>query len=326
MSKIFTLHTSLTETTRVNRILNFFSAAEVVNERRMLFSRADTFPDQNEGIDKLLGSLESVIPNGYGLGWSGDKSARSDYIAMRRSHFVSSWSLQNESAAMWSMHSEDLCSVKIFTRISKLTAIVENFIHKYGYAQLNRADKGSHVVVVKEAKIAPVEYVSLVELSRQVTNRLAARNRLAASYHRRGLEFPALLVTNPRFLDREKFRQIEELRRAFNIKDASFGHEAEVQVAITLGEEICSERILKEQAFLNPRHPEHMFANNILSNFGPVRTKILPKHEFIDCPDEFIEAVSIDPRCPSYKADFMRRWFEEHNIKVIDSSCLGYIF
>jgi hypothetical protein len=35
--------------------------------------------------------------------------------------------------------------------------------------------------------------------------------------------------------------------------------------------------------------------------------------------------VALDPRCPPHKSDFMRRWFEERGIRVVQSKCFGYL-
>jgi len=310
----------LTADTIVYRTTDFFSAAELITKRKLMFSRADTFSDRNEGIDWLLGGLELTVPNsGCGLGWTNDTTARETHERAKRSHLISCWSKNPESVAMWSMYSTDNCSVRIATRISKLSAVAENLMAKYAFARLTNTDIGKPVVVATEGRVAPIDYVCLSLMSRRVTNRLAAR------YARKGSILPTLTEMNPRNIEREKFRRIEELRKSFNIKDSSFEHEAEIRITIRLGEEECNEQLLREQAFLDPQHEYHALANDITRVMGTVTRTQLPEREFVQCPENFVEMVAIDPRCPAHKASFIRDWFRGHGIKIVESSCFGYI-
>jgi len=326
LNPLLQIHPSLTADTVAYRTMDFFSAAELITKRTLMFSRADTFPDRNEGIDRLLGGLELAIPNsGCGLGWTNDTTAREIHERAKRSHLISCWSKNSESVAMWSMYSTDNCSVRISTRISKLSMVAENLMMKYAFARLTNADIGKPVVVAVEGRIAPIDYVCLASISRKVTNRLKARNRLAARYARKGSVLPTLTKINPRYFEREKFRRIDELRKSFNMKDSSFEHEAEIRIAVRLAEEECSERLLQEQAFLDPQHEYHALANDIVRVFGLVTKTQLLEREFVQCPENFVETIAIDPRCPAHKASFIRDWFRGQGIKVVESSCFGYI-
>jgi hypothetical protein len=298
--------------------MDFFSAAELITTRKLMFSRADTFPDRNEGVDRLLGGLELAVPNsGCGFGWTNDTTAREIHEQAKRSHLISCWSKNSESVAMWSLYSTDNCSVRISTRISNLEMVAENLMATYAFARLTSADIGKAVVVASEGRVAPIDYVCLTSMSRRVTRRLKARNRLAARYARKGASIPALTEINPRYFEREKFRKIDELSKSFNMKDSSFQHEAEIRIAVRLGEEICSERLLREQAFLNPQHEYHALANGVIRIFGSVKKNHLPEREFVHCPENFVETVAIDPRCPPHKASFIRKWFRDHGIKMV---------
>jgi hypothetical protein len=62
------IHPSLDDETIVYRTGDFFSVAQLVTEKKLMFSRADTFPDKNEGVDHLLGGLERTFPkSGCGI-------------------------------------------------------------------------------------------------------------------------------------------------------------------------------------------------------------------------------------------------------------------
>lgn len=62
-SPLFEIDAALEPDLRVYRTLDFFSAAAIVSQRRLMFSRADTFEDKNEGIERLLLQLEVTSPD-----------------------------------------------------------------------------------------------------------------------------------------------------------------------------------------------------------------------------------------------------------------------
>ena len=68
---------SVTENTSLYRTLDFFGAAQIVEQGQLMFSRGDVFSDPNEGVDALLAQLEIVMPgSGCGMGWSDRESAK----------------------------------------------------------------------------------------------------------------------------------------------------------------------------------------------------------------------------------------------------------
>jgi len=38
----------------------------------------------------------------------------------------------------------------------------------------------------------------------------------------------------------------------------------------------------------------------------------------------FVTEVTIDPRCPQHKEQFMRNYFEDLGIRVVESNCFGH--
>lgn len=305
------------------RTLDFFSAAAIVNNHQLMFSRADTFSDKNEGIDRLLAQLEASMPkSGCGMGWHNDETARLTHAQVKRSYYISCWSTNSESVAMWSLYSPDHCSVRISTTISKLRVTVENFLAKYIIARLSENDLEHRVAVSVEGRIAPVNYASLSDISQRVARRAKARSRLTDRYTRKGQSMPAFNDIDPRYWQREKQRKFRELQTKCNLKDLSFLHEAEIRLAVRLGEGKLSREFLD---LCDPAHPGHEELKYVLPAWDYISTLLLPEREFVSCPVDLIETVAIDPRCPDHKANFIRAWFREKGIKIVDSSCFGYI-
>lgn len=326
MSPLLDTESSLSPDQVVYRTLDFFGAASIVTTRQLMFSRADTFPDRNEGIDRLLGQLEASGPNSCGgMGWSDKTSARIAHNDVKRSHFISCWSKNPESVAMWSLYSPDYCSVRISTRIGKLQVAVENLIEKYCVRRIREEDRGSLVVAAVSGRIAPVTYASLHSIAARVSRRLKSRVRLNERYARKNQPMPQLNEVSLRYWQREQQRSFNELRLTCSLKDNSFEHEAEVRLAVRLGEEPCESGVFNEQAWLDPSHQYHGLVKDHMRLWGFVRKTSLPEREFVTCPTELVESVALDPRCPSHKAAFMKDWFLKHGIPVVQSTCFGYL-
>lgn len=324
MSPLISISSELSADTVLYRTMDFFSAASMYSNAKLMFSRADTFSDKNEGIDRLLNQLQVSYPGDYGgMGWSNTATAHREHERVKQSHYVSCWSRTAESVAMWSLYSQDLCSVRVSTRLSKLLPSMEALVSKYSLARLTTNDLGSPVLVSVEARVEPVTYADISLISSRVSRRAMARQRLYARYKRKGLNVPAINEVDPRYWQREEQRRFSELSTTCRLKDSSFNHEAEVRLNVRIGEMSCSQSILDTQALLDPDHQGHAILKDVLKVWGWVRNASIPEREFINCPLDLIENVAIDPRCPAHKAAFIRTWFKEHGIPIVKSTSFG---
>jgi hypothetical protein len=153
------------------RTIDFFAAADIIHNQRLMFSRADTFHDRNEGVDRLLAQLEMIRANDcFGFGWTDRESAQRHHDLFKRSHYISCWTKTAESVAMWSLYSPDLASVRISTKVGKLIEVAKNFLNKRSLASLGEQDIGKQVVASAEARIAAVIYKPLSDISRRISS------------------------------------------------------------------------------------------------------------------------------------------------------------
>ncbi|WP_180127175.1 DUF2971 domain-containing protein [Rhodoferax sp. BLA1] len=325
-SSILEVDPSLSEDTVLYRTLDFFGAAAIVRNKQLMFSRADTFSDKNEGIDRLLVQLEAAKPaSGCGMGWHDGYTARTHHEQIKQSHFISCWSRNPESVAMWSLYSPDYCSVRVSTTISKLRRPIEELLEKYSISRLSERNLNQRVLVSSAGYIAPVEYASLQWIAQKITRRAKAHRRIAERYSRKGKSLPLFNDVDPRYYQREQQRRFSELRTTCRLKDKSFEHEDEVRLFVRLGEEVCSTSVLEDQAYLDPNHKYHLVLKEDLKAWGFVKLGKLPLREFAPCSEDLVETVAIDPRCPPHKADFMRRWFQNYGVRIVESACFGYL-
>jgi len=325
MSQLLELDSSLDEDLIVYRTIDFFSAADIIENRRFMFSRADTFSDKNEGIDRILRQLNLATPNnGCGMGWSDAESAKDQHNQLKQSHYISCWSRNPESVAMWSLYSTDLCSIRVSTKISKLIFPIEELIKKYSVDRLNDADLGKKVIVATKGHIAPVVYTSLMQIANRVGNRAKARFRLAERYAKKGESMPSFPKKNSKYLTSKIYSKYLKLQTTTSLKDSSFEHEQEIRLSVKFGEETWSERLVNKE-YIDPSSEHHYLLSTLLSDFSFINHGRLPEREFVSCTEDFIESVAIDPRCPVHKAEFMKNWFNAHGIKIVESTCFGYL-
>ncbi|MGB6006800.1 hypothetical protein [Castellaniella sp.] len=326
MSPLISIAPTLPEDTVLYRTMDFFSAAAMCSSMTLMFSRADTFSDRNEGIDRLLTQLELTQPgSGCGMGWSDAETARRMHDRVKQSHYISCWSRNAESVAMWALYSPDHCSVRVSTTVSKLLPAVENLASKYSLLRLNSSDLGKRVAVAVMGSIEPVTYENLADISHRIGRRAKARQRLDERYERMGRERPSLTEINPRYWEREEQRRFSDVRTTCRLKDASFSHEAEVRLSVRIGEETFSANMLDDQAMFEPTHQYHSLLKENFRFWGWISTVQIPEHEFVNCSVNLVESVAIDPRCPPHKAHFMATWFRERGIRVVNSTCFGYL-
>jgi hypothetical protein len=326
MSPVIEIDEFLSPNQRVYRTLDFYSAASIVTRNELMFSRADTFLDKNEGIDRLLAQLQVTgLGNCGGMGWSNRQSAQAIHERVKRSYLISCWSTNPESVAMWSLYSPDMCSVRIRASVASLSVAVNNIMEKYSLDRLTEADINKRVVVAVSSRIAPVAYASLHYISERIARRAKSRIRLTERYARKQQRMPSINEVDPKYWLREKQRAFKELQTSCNLKDISFQHEAEIRLAIRFAEETCDSRMLSDIALLNTNHLHREIIKRGLGYWDFLNKTSMPEREFASCPANTIDEVAIDPRCPPHKASFMQAWFLARGIRVVNSTCFGYL-
>jgi len=328
MESILEISPELDKNQSLYRIVDFFAAADIIESHRIRLSRADTFSDQNEGIESLLSQLETSgrTQSCGSMGWSDLASAKQKHINAQQSHYVSCWTSKPESVAMWSLYSPDHFGVRIKTSVEELQYVLLDFLDEKSFLKASQTDLGNHIVFATWMGIYPVSYTSLPHLLRKITRRVKAHGRIMERYRHLGLDLPDFKNIPDRYFEREKQRRFVISGKACYLKDSSFEHELEIRAVVRLGESKYNEMLMELKDALDPKDPRYdgiIFRFSEL--FGWVEFTELPRFEFARCSNNFVTSVTIDPRCPPHKRQFMEKWFIERDIKIEDSHCFGYI-
>lgn len=325
ISPLLEISDDLHDDTVLYRTIDFFGASSIVLNQKFMFTRADVFSDKNEGIERLLLQLEFGSSGCVVMGWNDDVSAKRQHERLKKSHYISCWSKNPESVAMWSLYSQDYCSVRIATTVNKLKIVMNNFLIKYCISDLAENDLGEKRIISVEGKIAPVTYASLHELTEKVSRRIKAYRRIKKRLLRKGLEIPKVNDVNPRYYEREQTRNLKELSTTCFLKDISFKHEDEVRLVVRLAETKCNKHTLRLKDISDPEHVNHSILKYYLRAEEYGLNEDMQERELIKCNYDLIDSVALDPRCPHHKAEFIKNWFKEKKIPVVDSKCFGYI-
>ncbi|RYF01117.1 MAG: hypothetical protein EOO32_05095 [Comamonadaceae bacterium] len=336
------LRSDLTPATKVYRITDFFSVAQVLEQRRLHLTCMHSYSDVNEGVDRLVRALV-LSADGGGCGPFGANDEASTKLQLeqeRRGRFIGCWSKNPESHAMWAMYSPDRCSVRMQTTIGKLQeACGKAALASWSVLQddplFDLASTPFPMVV--ESTVLPVLYEDLHHL----IGRLARRKRLA----KRLVKSKRLFKEGqPPSFPRSMLKVQQKWDRYFKdgfLKDSAYAYEDEVRISVRLGWE-PSLGDMREKLRQLGAMDEPLFAGGALDKLdakafvlqtrlrvtNDVKAELLPAHYAIPADIGFVESVCIDPRAAKHKADFMKQFFEGHGVAVqrsksFDAAYLG---
>lgn len=287
-------------------------------------TRVSTYPDQNEGVDRLVMALYASA-KGRGCGGFGahDEASAAKMVHQERNcRFVSCWSKNPESHAMWSMYSPDHASVKAQTTVGKLQELCALALaEQWTYYHFKVGDEElKQTAFLCDAEVLPVRYEDLQHLLK----RLARRTRLA----RRIVKDTKFSLEKLRPNGRNGSSQWTGFLEPSVLKHRAFEYEAEVRAALRFGWEPSLLSGLDEQR--NRVLDAAKGSLEILTGLKFMNSAAQPrvdetnlKHYSAPTPEGFISAAFIDPRAPAHKRDFIANFLREQGVEVKNSEAFG---
>jgi hypothetical protein len=314
---------ALAPETKVYRICDFFSAVDAFDSGRLKLTRVSTYPDGNEGVDRLVRGLV-VAGWGPGCGPKGAHdltTARKLVADERQCRFVSCWSRSVESHALWEVYSSDKSAVRVQTTVGLLqqacaSALAEGWEALFTSGPESRFRAGP---LVCEAEVLEVCYEDL----RHLLSRLSRRTRLARR-----------LVKDHEFrIDRHKGNRLESkwqkyLKPSF-LKDDTFAHEREIRISVRFGWETLMGSGKGFDQCVSVFHTARSGSIPHLDDLamlvraaGNAPEALMPTAYAAPLPAEFIQSACVDPRAAEYKRSFMEAEFRRRGVPVVRSSAL----
>lgn len=312
----------------IYRILDFFGFARMVESHTLYVPQATGFSDENEGIDGILGGLvikAGLFRDGIGLPWKSNEEAIYYHSELKMKNYVSCWTQQAESVAMWSLYSTDRCSVSVQTTVGKLRRALDEHWNREGKQKILNAQLDEEINGISKVTLKQVNYHSLAKLRSRISRFGRALNQLDVRLARRG-EF--LIDRWSKALKDNKqgqsFSLLSKLTlEPFFTKDESYAHEREVRATLEIGQAHLSEADLRSTKELLDQDPSihHLLA----AFFSRPPANICPREIGVTVPHNFIDFVRIDPRSPPHKKEFIEQFAHRNGIITSEATAFGYL-
>ena len=285
----------------IYRFVSFFELYELVINKKLKFSQLKLMNDENEGLTQALKSL--VTPDSLGLNIMSPSNSKDiiDYQKkIQNSTYITCWTKEKNSMAMWLLYSKNKDSIRIKTSIKKLKFYTHNYINKNNYDNVLKSRQGTMQILPfnNVHYIDDVEYNDLAELTvklkelykQQKEEFLSGKldnvdtyKECVDSYYQKGNE----LINNSLFLKDNAYKFEEEVRAVLNVV-------ARNKTTYNEWKEIKDSVPRWEKEFLLPtvdfEYDTELFTNII----------------YIDVEDDFIEEICFDPRMPEYQQNIYK--------------------
>lgn len=315
----------LDPTTPIYRILDFFEFARMIEDRTLYVPQATRFGDENEGIDEILGGLalkSGIFRDGVGLPWNNHEEAIIHHQLLKRCNYVSCWTLQPESVAMWSLYSTDRCSVSVQSTVGRLQGALNDHWSREGKQKIFNAQPGEEINGISKITFGQVRYYSLAKLRARISKIGNALDRLDARLARHG-EFLIDRWSKAQCEGRS-FRLLRELTtKPFFTKDESYSHEREVRATLEIGQALMTEASIESaRELLKSRPSIHQY---LAIFFSRPHANLCPPEIYVNVPNDFVESVRIDPRSPGHKSEFIKRFAHRNGIRTLEAMAFGYL-
>lgn len=305
------LDPAITPDTLLFRVIDFYSAAQLLESGRLRLTRMTDFEDRNEGVSHLISTMlySALGPSFTPEGLTDAKSIEPFIQRDRLTRFVSCWTRTPESHAIWGLYSVDKSSVRIQTTAGKLHLAAQNCVAE-SWRDATDLVCTSHLI--SEASVEPVKYVFLAKLLSRLARRQRLANRLVQDRVGK-LHSPSIIRS------RDKW---EPLTSGF-VKDVAFEYEAEVRLSVALSPIVMGvvdqlKRI--EDLSVDTRGAALQTFRGYVRRMRDMGVKEPPSHIEARVPPNFIESIAVDPRAPSYKRAFIERHFTDAGIDVLQAS------
>lgn len=290
------------------RIMDFFEFVALVRSSTLRVSRATRFSDSNE----LVGAYLSFMDNPSFHPYSDDEMAKaiSRHQRSKQQYFVSSWTMNRNSIAMWELYSPNACGIQIGVRKSVIKYSFDTFSDKHSYVLGHNAPADDGRVLFYPTFAGLCEYVSFDEM----LETLQSRYRVFSAELSANLGDPASFqktyeeITSKRSVDFQK---------ALFFKDRAYRHEEEYRFAL--------------QGVTRNSRPYNECLKDPLNclldtHLRPITTSDAGENIFIPFDTAAVEEIWMDGRLPVWKQQVLIALLSEYGLRAEVSKAYGSFF
>ena len=272
--------------TLIYRFFDFFALADTIRNRRLRFAAPSTFPDKNEGLEVFYNSLCAAIE-------ANDDSYNG---TMNQEDILRTHNSLKQSVfvSSWTCKADSIALWSLYSadrcgvRISSTVSKLQAALDDFERSNGMQSQFERHGLT-EEPSYAFVQRVAVREVSykdmRSMHEDILGESRFQN-------------LTN--LTDQKRKESFEFL----TIKDEAFIHESEIRGIVTCRLAASSESKVP---------------------FTDSAPWLDSDHVYVNIPDNFVESVAIDPRCPRYKREIIEGYLCDHNISLAQSRAFGYL-
>lgn len=299
-------------TAAVYRFVSFFELYSIASRKQLRFTKAALFEDRNEAVGKVLQLqedefLRSFYVNPYYI----EKTHRT----FLENAFVSCWTREPEMIAIWALYSPDLRSVRIKTSVEKLEEALRSYEGGNGWSGVEPQELTSDIQVTVDTFLEDVEYVDFLKL----------RDRIRQKYQDFERQFSEKNRGRDGGVSTEEFRRdyrehvgkkiLDTEKRGLLFKDRAYRHEHEVRAVI----QVANLGPASWKRYVSATDMKRFF----MAPYEPLAPNTLEPALFIKVPDDFIEEVCVDPRCPAYVLEVYKDILSPFGLNFAQSPAFG---
>ena len=316
----------LDPTTKVYRIADFFSVAQMLERQKLWLTRVSAYEDLNEGIDRLVAGLfvaGGLGPHSMRFGAHDEMTTDALVRRERASHFVSCWSINPESVAMWSMYSPDRASIKLQTTVGNLQELCARAVIE-DWKLVQRKPDVAPRSRLAEARVVSAHYEDLHDLAKRLSRRAALAQRLIKAP-------PQLHGKRERTSGKQWFDRLRPaLDRGVFLKHRAYAYEQEVRVSIRVGWEESMKELagarLADDMFRAAQKGDQKDFEALIGICAAIQTADEANGRsqlVVSMPEGMFQSACVDPRAPAYKRQFIENVLQRHGVEVTESHVFG---
>lgn len=292
----------------IYRFISLYELFNLAKNKKLKLSLLAAQDDKNEGIGEILRFASPALSCLF----TRSEKVSEQYVKLINNTYVTCWTTDHDSIAMWLLYSPHQESIRIKTTIGKLRSALNDFEATNNWSKhLNYTD-GSKLLTWK-SELRQVKYVNLNDLLSEIEKFYSEYRNMCDNHSARDLDWhtsqdgftKAFLKNNKAFS--EKFDFLNEF-----IKDSGFSHEKELRGLVRAG--------VRNSISIDDWRASDDIS---LMPFSSAAPGVLPSFAYAETVDNFIEEICFDPRMPAYKRNVVRDALSPLSIKESESCCFG---
>lgn len=302
----------VTVTDAIYRIISFFELYRIASKNRLRFTKAALFADRNEAVGKILQLQEDEFFRGCYINPSYIKKAHKTFL---ENAFVSCWTREPDMIAIWALYSSDLRGVRIKTSKKKLEEAISSYKAETQWGRFKPEELNSDMQVTVDTFLGDVEYVDFTKLRDQIRQKYKEFEKQYSE------KFNALSGQIPNEEFEWDYREhvankiLDAKKNGLLLKDRAYMHEHEVRAVV----QVARMGPASWEKYVKAPSPQRFF----MAPYESASQNTLDPAIFLDVPDDFIEEVCVDPRCPAHVVEVYKDILSPFGLNFALSEAFG---